>query len=120
MRKFRITVNGQTYEVEVEEVGVSPGSTAVETKAEPVKVEKTAPASEAAGEGTPVTAPMPGAILDIKVNLGDKVEEGEVVAVLEAMKMENELIAPVSGTVTSIAVSKGANVEVNDTIMTIG
>lgn len=121
MRKFRITVNGQTYEVEVEEVGVSDaGSAAGGMKTESLKVEKGGSAPKTAAQGTPVTAPMPGVILDIKVEVGDKVEEGDIVAVLEAMKMENELNAPVAGTVTFIAINKGANVEVNDTIMTIG
>lgn len=123
MKKFKITVNGQTYEVEVEEIGgsgqsVSP-SVEQQPQTQPAKIE-TVSTPEVSTAGTPVTAPMPGAILDIKVNVGDQVEEGDVVAVLEAMKMENELSAPVSGKVLSISFNKGTSVEANDTILTIG
>ncbi len=127
MKKFKITVNGQTYEVEVEEIGGSstPVSPSVETRPQAQPQPQTAKeepvsAPEVTAGGTPVTAPMPGAILDIKVNVGDQVEEGDVVAVLEAMKMENELSAPVSGKVLSISFNKGASVDANDTILTIG
>ncbi len=126
MKKFRVTVDGQTYEVEVEEVGgTAPSPSVVETEPEKVKkesvpvVEKTEEIKET-GEGTPVTAPMPGTVLDIKVNVGDEVEEGDIIAVLEAMKMENEISATVSGKIRSIPVSKGANVDANDTIVIIG
>ncbi len=121
MKKFKITVNGQSYEVEVEEIGgsVQTATPSVEPQAQPAKIE-TVSAPEVSAAGTPVTAPMPGAILDIKVNVGDQVEEGDIVAVLEAMKMENELSAPVSGKVLSISFNKGASVDVNDTILTIG
>ncbi|RQD75426.1 MAG: DUF2118 domain-containing protein [Candidatus Syntrophonatronum acetioxidans] len=122
MRKFRVKVNGQTYEVEVEEVGTStPAPTPVEPQPQ-VQETREEPAQEVAltGEGTPVTAPMPGVILDIKVDVGDQVEEGDVVALLEAMKMENELSAPVSGKVVSVPVTKGANVQSNEVIVIIG
>lgn len=124
MKKFKITVNGQTYEVEVEEIGgsgqaVSP-SVGTQPQSQPAKVVETVTTPEVSTAGTPVIAPMPGAILDIKVNVGDQVEEGDIVAVLEAMKMENELSAPVSGKVLSISFNKGASVDANDTILTIG
>lgn len=130
MRKFQVTVNGQSYEVEIEEIGgegppaprVSLPERAVPAAppAPPVTPAPPAPAKAPVAQGTPVTAPMPGVILEIKVKAGDLVQEGDVVAVLEAMKMENELSAPVSGQVIALSVSKGASVETNETIMTIG
>ncbi len=129
MRKFIVNVNGNSYEVEVEEVGAAvrtaapvaapiaaapasaPAPQAEAPKAAP------APASAPAG-GTPVKAPMPGTVLDIKVSNGQAVNEGDVVVVLEAMKMENEIFAPCSGTVTVVA-SKGASVNTGDVLISI-
>ncbi len=71
------------------------------------------------GEGDPVTAPMPGTILDIKVSVGDVVKENQVLAVLEAMKMENEIVAPRAGTITAIPAMKGAPIDVGKTIVVI-
>lgn len=127
MRKFNITVNGQTYEVDVEEVGGVPTAAPVRAAAPaaapvaaaaPAAAPKAAPKA-AAGAGDPVKAPMPGTILDVKVKVGDKVKGGQAVCVLEAMKMENEIPAPKDGTVTSVLVSKGATVNAGDTLVTL-
>ena len=78
-----------------------------------------APAPAAAGSGEPVNSPMPGTILDVKVAAGQAVKSGDVLMILEAMKMENEIMAPKDGTVTSVAVSKGASVESGALLCTI-
>ena len=113
MRRFNINVNGQTYDVAVEELGASAAPVAA-----PVAAPAPAPAASL-GEGTKVEAPMPGTILDVKVSVGDTVKAGQPVVVLEAMKMENDIVAPVDGTITSIVVKKGDTVESNDALATI-
>ncbi|HIU58324.1 MAG TPA: acetyl-CoA carboxylase biotin carboxyl carrier protein subunit [Candidatus Ornithomonoglobus merdipullorum] len=124
MKKYNITVNGKTYEVEVEEVGGAP-SAAPAPKAAPAA----APAPKAAPAPAPkvsgsmgaqkVVAPMPGTIVSVKVNVGDKVEKGTLVAVLEAMKMENEIFAGVDGVVASVNVSAGDSVNAQDVIVSV-
>ncbi len=115
MRKFIVNVNGNSYEVEVEEVGAS------DTAPAP-KVAASAPAPKKAaapvGNGTPVKAPMPGNVLDIKVQSGASVKSGDTLVILEAMKMENEIKAPQDGVVTVVA-SKGATVNTGDVLVTI-
>ena len=115
-RVFNVTVNGATYEVEVEEVGA--GAAAAAPVAAPVAAApKAAPAPKKAAAksgvagSVKITAPMPGKILDVKVAAGAAVKRGEVIAILEAMKMENEIVAPQDGTIASIETSKGAAVE---------
>ena len=120
MRKFQVTVNGNTYEVEVEELGGS--FTPVATPVTPVAAtpKMVAPkATEVPANATKIVAPMPGKIVDVKVSIGQSVKEGDLVAILEAMKMENEIFAPSAGTVASVNVSAGTAVETNDVIVTL-
>ena len=133
MRKFNITVNGKTYEVDVEEIGgvasapvaaapiAAAPAPAPTPAAAPAAAPAPAPAQTAApvGEGTKVSAPMPGTIVSVKVNVGDKVTADSLVVVMEAMKMENEIFAGVDGTVTSIVASAGASVNTGDVLVTI-
>lgn len=119
MKNLRITVNGVAYDVQVEELGEGAAPAAVAAPA-PASAPKAAPkAAPATAGGTKVTAPMPGTILAVNVSVGQKVEEGQAVAVLEAMKMENEIPAPCAGTVASINVDKGASVETGAVLITL-
>ena len=124
MRKFNITVNGVTYEVDVEEVGgvqtaapVAPVVQAAPAQ-EPAPAPKPAAAPAPAG-ATKVTAPMPGTVVSVKVNVGDKVTKDTVVAILEAMKMENEIFAGVDGTVAGVSASNGDSVNTGDVLVSI-
>lgn len=126
MRKFVVNVNGNKYEVEVEEVGgvvtSRPAQPVQEApKQEPVKAEQPAPAPrpQGAAGAIKITAPMPGTILDVKVNVGDKVSKGTLVAILEAMKMENEILAPQEAVVATVNVSKGQQVNSGDILFTL-
>lgn len=111
MKNYRITVNGTSYDVSVEELA---GGVA------PVAAPAPAPAAKSAGAGSiKVASPMPGKILDVKANVGDAVKKGQVILILEAMKMENEVVAPEDGTVASIDVASGATVEAGDTLATL-
>lgn len=123
MRKFNITVNGKTYEVDVEEVG---GVQTAAPVAAPAPAVQAAPAPKAAAPqatgsmgAKKVTAPMPGTVVSVKVNVGDKVESGTLVAVLEAMKMENEIFAGTDGVVASINTSAGDSVNTGDVLVSI-
>ena len=125
MRKFNITVNGIAYEVEVEEVGaaesitpVNPAPAAAAPKAAPAPKPAAPKAAPVAG-GTKVNAPMPGTILDVKVSQGQAVKKGDILLILEAMKMENEILAPQDGTVAQLAVSKGASVNSGDALVVL-
>ncbi|MBR5108716.1 MAG: biotin/lipoyl-binding protein [Clostridia bacterium] len=124
MRKFNITVNGAAYEVEVEEVAA--GESAAPAAAAKAPAPKAAPAAKPAApkaapvaSGTKVNAPMPGTILDVKVAQGAAVKKGDVLLILEAMKMENEILAPQDGTVAQVAVSKGASVNSGDPLVVL-
>ena len=118
MRKFLINVNGTKYEVEVEEIDASAVKAAA-PKAEAPKAAAPAPAAKPAGAGEKVTSPMPGNILSVSVKEGDTVKEGQQLMILEAMKMENEILAPCAGKVTSVAVAKGSTVESGTLLCTI-
>ncbi len=103
MKKYRVTVNGTAYEIELEELtGAAPAAAAAPAPA---------PAAAAPAGGEQVTSPMPGTILDVKVSQGASVKKGDVLMILEAMKMENEIMCPCDGKVASIHASKGAAVE---------
>ena len=105
MKKYRVTVNGTVYEIELEELtGAAPVST-------PAAAPAPAPAAAAPAGGEQVTSPMPGNILAVNVAAGDSVKRGQVLMVLEAMKMENEIMCPCDGKVVSVNTSKGATVE---------
>ena len=104
MKNYTITVNGNVYEVTVEE---GTGSAAA---AAPKAARKAAPTAGAQG-AVKISAPMPGKILGVKANAGDAVKKGQVIVVLEAMKMENDIVAPQDGTVASINVTAGQSVE---------
>lgn len=123
MRKFNITVNGKSYEVDVEEIGGVQAPAPVAAPAAAVaaapKAVPSAPKAAPVAGAKQVTAPMPGTIVSVKVNVGDKVESGTLVAVLEAMKMENEIFAGVDGTVAGISVSAGDSVNSGDVIVSI-
>ena len=132
LRKFKVNVNGKSYVVELEEIGGAPLSpqpqqapAVAEQPAAPVPAPVSAPTPAPAhevpvqGEGVTIEAPMPGNILAIKVKVGDQVAFEQPVAVLEAMKMENELVAPKAGTVTAVYVNEGTAIDVGKPILTI-
>ncbi len=113
MKKYRVNVNGSLYEVEIEEMDApAAGAAAPQAPAAPK-----APAAPAGGQQ--IKAPMPGTILDVRVQAGQAVKKGQVLVILEAMKMENEIQAPCDGTVTSVSVKKGDSVETQALICTI-
>ena len=108
MKKYRVTVNGTVYEVELEEItGAAPAAPAAEKPAAPAAPAPAVPA----GEGERITSPMPGTILAVNVTPGQSVRKGDVLMVLEAMKMENEIMCPRDGVVGSVQAAKGAAVE---------
>lgn len=132
---YEVTINDKVYEVEVEKgkanllkttavVAPAPVASApvlqaaVSAAAAPAPVAANPSASVDAGT-TPLKSPMPGTILGIKVNVGDSVKEGDLLAILEAMKMENEIFAPCSGTIAQIIAPKGSTVNTGDPILTI-
>ena len=117
MKHFNITVNGTAYDVHVEELAAGAAPTAVPAAAPAAAPAPAAPA--AAAEGTAVESPMPGTILNVNVNAGATVKTGDVLVVLEAMKMENEIKAAADGTVTAVHVRKGDSVESGTPLVTI-
>jgi biotin carboxyl carrier protein len=121
MKNYRITVNGKAYDVAVEEVGAGAAPVAAAPVAAPAAPVAAAPAPAApvAAGSVTVNAPMPGKILSIKANVGAAVKKGEVILILESMKMENEVVAPEDGTVASINVAAGDSVEAGDTLATL-
>ena len=123
MKTYTITVNGTAYEVTVEE-GASAASAPVIKQAAPVAAPKAAPAAPkaaaAATGAVKVNAPMPGKILAIKANAGQAVKKGDVIIVLEAMKMENDIVAPEDGTIASISCAVGEQVEAGAILASLG
>ena len=120
MKSYIISVNGKSYDVTVEEVGGSVAAPVMQ--AAPVSAPQAAPkaAPSTPANGTKVEAPMPGTILKLNVKVGDTVAEGQAIAVLEAMKMENDIPAPCAGKVVSLNVNTGATVETGTVIAVIG
>ena len=129
---YNVTINNKVYEVEVEkgkanlvrttDVVAAPAPVAAAPVAAPAAAAPApaaAPAVAVAAGSTPVTSPMPGTILDIKVTVGQQVKEGDLVAILEAMKMENEIFASKTGSVAQIIAAKGSTVDTGDAIITI-
>lgn len=127
MKRFQVVVNGNSYEVEVEELaaGVSASPMAAAPVAAPVAAPTPAPAKAKAAAApvsagaNKVTSPMPGKIVSVSATVGQAIKEGDLVCILEAMKMENEVFASASGTVASVNVSAGDAVETGDVIVTI-
>lgn len=130
---YKVTLNGKIYEVEVEKgeamiraeydaaapVAPAPAAPAAPVAAAPVAAPAAAPAPAAAGEGV-VQSPMPGNINAVKFSAGQSVKAGDVIIILEAMKMENEIVAPKAGTLTKIHVQKGAVVNTGDPLFDVG
>lgn len=130
MKKFNITVNGKTYEVDVEEIGGAPSvaapapvqaasATSVQAAAPKAAPKPAAPKSAPVAGAQQVKAPMPGTIVSVKVNVGDTVKSGDVVCILEAMKMENEIMAGKDGKVVGISVGNGDSVNSGDVLVSI-
>lgn len=120
IKKYNITVNGSLYEVEVEELGGVETVAAPVAKAAPKAAPKAKPSTpKASGGAGAVSAPMPGTILSVNVKVGDSVKAGTTLCILEAMKMENEIVAPVDATVKAINVNKGDTVANGDLLITL-
>ena len=123
MKNYRITVNGVAYDVAVEELGAGAVPAAAPVVAAPVAAPAApapaAPVASGAAGSVKIESPMPGKILAIKANVGQAVKKGDVVMILEAMKMENEITAPEDGTVASINVAVGDSVESGDTLASL-
>ncbi|MBQ9247746.1 MAG: biotin/lipoyl-binding protein [Ruminococcus sp.] len=119
MKNLRITVNGTAYDVQVEELGADAVAAAPAPAPAKTAAPKAAPKATA-GAGEKVAAPMPGTIVSVNVSNGQSVKAGDVLVVLEAMKMENEIKAPSDGTITSVVVAKGESVDTGATLVTIG
>jgi len=134
MKSYKIQVNGVSYDVTVEEVGPASGhpgegqgrgsaQRATPRQASPATPQSASPAAPAQASrsgGALVRASMPGTILGLKAQAGQAVKAGQVILILEAMKMENEIVAPVDGTLVSFAVAEGASVATGDLLATIG
>ena len=135
--KYNVTLNGKIYEVDVTEtdavvtgisqvpvVAVAPAAAPVVAPVEAAPVEAapaapTAPAAPVSADGTEIKAPMPGTVVGVKKNVGDAVKTGDVIIVLEAMKMENDIVAPCDGTVKAIVATKGSTVNTDDVLAVI-
>lgn len=126
MKRFLIRINGKTYDAEVEVVGTSASAPVAAPAAAPAAAPTAAPAAPApaaapaAGGPANVTSPLPGTVLRLCKNTGDSVAAGEVVMIVESMKMENEVVAPEAGRIASIAVAAGSAINTGDLLFTLG
>ena len=122
MKKYIVNVNGTSYEVTLEQVSADAAQTAAPAApaAAPAPAAPVAPAPAAPANGEKIESPMPGNILSVNVANGQAVKKGDVLMILEAMKMENEIIAPCDGTVASLSVAAGATVESGSLLCVIG
>ena len=123
--KYIVNLNGKNYEVEVEEAeavitGVAEAVAAPVAAAPVQAAPAAAPSAAVSADGAKVIAPMPGTILSVDKNVGDTVAEGDVIMILEAMKMENEMVAPCAGTIKQILVSKGSTVDTDAVLAVVG
>lgn len=119
MKNLKITVNGVVYDVQVEEADGSEQSAAPTTSKAVPDTAPAKPAAPKATDGEPVKAPMPGTILDVPVKPGQTVKAGDVLVVLEAMKMENEIKAGRDASVASVEVNKGESVDTGAVLVTL-
>ena len=121
MKRFNITVNGRSYDVQVEELAAgAPAPVAAPAPAAPVPAPAAAAPAPAAAEGSVrVESPMPGGIWEVKAVVGAAYKAGDTLIVLEAMKMENDIVAPVDGTVTAIHVNKGDSVDTGSLLVSM-
>ncbi len=118
MKRYTITVNGTAYDVTVDEAdGAAPAAAPAASAKKPALAKKAAPAG--AQGNVAISAPMPGNIVDVKVKVGDTVKNGTVVAVIEAMKMENDIVADRDGVVASVNVAKGDAVDTGAAVVTL-
>lgn len=126
--KYEITLNGRTYEIEVElaeamlleEFQTYAPAAPAAVEAAPVEIPAAPAAPVITGNGETVKSPMPGTILKVNVTQGQAVKEGDVLVILEAMKMENEIMAPKAGTITQVLVERGASVDTDAPLVVIG
>ncbi len=119
MKNYKVNVNGTEYKVAIEFISEGEAAVAPAAPAAPAASAPAAPVAAAPAGGEKVNSPMPGSILAVNVKVGDTVNKGDVLCVLEAMKMENEIVAPVSGKITFVGVNQGAMVESGAPICTI-
>ena len=121
MKVYKVKVNGKVYEVELESVSEKSGNVAPEKEApKAVEAQKAVETPKASGQGLTIKAPMQGTILNVKFGVGAAVKKGQTVVILEAMKLENEIVAPVDGVIKQVLVSKGQAVNNQQPLVVIG
>lgn len=118
MKVYKVKVNGKVYEVELESVSEKAGNITASPKQDEKVEVKSAPV--ASGDGVQLKSPMQGTIIKLNVEVGSQVKKGQCVLLLEAMKLENEIVAPADGTVKQILVSKGQQVNSQQVLLIIG